>query len=137
MRVKISAPSETGIGLVIGITDIELRLCCDFRFLHFSATIESRIKIKIPLQLGHLAFVCFSLAGISVSLIAFSQLRMSAAALNVDRVLPGAVLDTKSHPIPSLVKSVAVASGKSCGPGSSCYPCIWVLDGPDILTSTP
>jgi hypothetical protein len=105
--------------------------------LHFSATIESRIKIQAPFQLGHLAFMHFWLASVSVALMDFFQLSMSAAAFNTARVSPGDVLGTQSRPIPRLPKSIAVASGKLYGTGSLCHSCIRILDGPDILTSTP
>jgi hypothetical protein len=84
-----------------------------------------------PLALGE-EDVNLYFSGVSVCLTAFSESRMSAAALNVDQVSPGNVLDTKSRPIPHLAKSIAVASGKSCGLGFSCCHCIRILDGSDI-----
>jgi hypothetical protein len=63
---------------------------------------------------------------------AFSQLRISVAVLNVDRVSPGDVLDTQSRPIPRVAKNVVVTSGQSCKLGSSYRPCIGILDGPNI-----
>jgi hypothetical protein len=47
---------------------------------------------------------------------------MGAAALNMDQISPGDMLDTKSRPIPRFAKRVAVASGKPCGFGPHAAP---------------
>jgi hypothetical protein len=60
-RPEVTTPSfaRGSINITRRYPDIDLRLCYALRLLYFSATVERCIKIKVPLQLGHLAFVRF------------------------------------------------------------------------------
>jgi hypothetical protein len=119
-----------------GGTDIGLKLCCDLSLLLFSDRLESHQNENTSVVRSSSIRIFLACRRIRL-FYGLLPIENERRALNVDRVSPGDVLDTELCPIPVLAKGIAVVSAKLCRLGSPCFPCIRILDGPDILTSTP